>query len=64
MQSKVIILYFQKVLFSSQMSLDTKKLETKKNISSRKQVLTFHANYLIMRQFAWNTKACFLEKKI
>ena len=28
-----------------------------------KQSLTFHANCLLHRQFAWNIKHCFLEKK-
>ena len=28
----------------------------------RKQVLTFHANCLQWRQFAWNVKSCFLGK--
>ena len=28
-----------------------------------KQGLTFHANCLHWRQFAWNVKTCFLEKK-
>ena len=29
---------------------------------SRKQDLTFHANCLHLRQFAWNAKSCFLGK--
>ena len=28
----------------------------------RKQDLTFHANYLLRRQFAWNVKSCFPGK--
>ena len=28
----------------------------------RKFTLTFHANYILRRQFAWNVKAYFLEK--
>ena len=30
----------------------------------RKQILTFHANCLQWRQFAWNVKSCFLGKII
>ena len=35
-----------------------------KLLFSRKQVLTFHANCLHWRQFAWNLKTCFLRRKI
>ena len=31
-------------------------------IFPRKQDLTFHANCLLRRQFAWNVKSCFLGK--
>ena len=31
-------------------------------IFTRKQGLTFHANCLLRRQFAWNVKSCFLGK--
>ena len=31
-------------------------------ILPRKQDLTFHANCLLRRQFAWNVKSCFLGK--
>ena len=30
---------------------------------TRKHVLTFHANCLFMRQFAWNVESCFLVNK-
>ena len=32
-------------------------------IFQRKQVLTFHVNCLLGRQFTWNVKTCFLCKK-
>ena len=31
--------------------------------SQKQQALTFHANWLLSRQYAWNVKAYFLKKK-
>ena len=49
--------------FWVKVSADDKITEIFFLIFPRKQVLTFHANCLQWRQFAWKVKSCFLGKR-